>query len=39
LLDASEDLCSDAASQEALQIFKDFLVEYEPAIAELAGLK
>ena len=38
LLDASEELCSDAASQEALQILKDFLVKYEPAIAELAGL-
>ncbi len=38
LLDASEELCSDAASQEALQILKDFLIKYEPAIAELAGL-
>ena len=39
LLDAAEDLCSDAASREALHILKDFLVKYEPALAELAGLK
>jgi len=38
LLDASEELCSDAASQEALQILRDFLIKYEPGIAELAGL-
>jgi TRAP-type mannitol/chloroaromatic compound transport system substrate-binding protein len=38
LLDASEALCTDAASREALQILKDFLVRYEPDVAKLAGL-
>ena len=38
VLDATEAFSTDAPSQEALQILKDFLVEYEPAIAALAGL-
>ena len=38
VLDATEEFSTDAPSQEALQILKDFLIKYEPAIAELAGL-
>ena len=39
VLDATEEFSTDAPSQEALQILQDFLIKYEPGIAELAGLK
>lgn len=38
VLDATGEFSTDAPSQEALQILQDFLIKYEPAIAELAGL-
>jgi len=38
VLDATAEFSTDAPSQEALQILEDFLIKYEPAIAELAGL-
>jgi len=39
VLDATEEFSTDAPSQEAFQILQDFLIKYEPGIAELAGLK